>query len=39
VLLALGVAGAALFLGGAVAIMVARRPQPTPGAEPVSTST
>ena len=38
VLLALGVAGGALFLGGAIAILVARRPQPTPGAETVSTS-
>ena len=31
VLLALGVAGGALFLGGAGAILVARRPQPVPG--------
>jgi hypothetical protein len=38
VLLALGVAGGALFLGGAIAILVARRPQPSPGAETVSTS-
>ena len=38
VLLALGVAGGALFLGGAIAILVARRPQPTPGAQTVSTS-
>ena len=32
VLLALGVAGGALFLGGGAAILVARRPQSTPGA-------
>lgn len=38
VLLALGVAGGALFLGGAIAILVARRPQPSPGAETVATS-
>ncbi len=38
VLLALGVAGGALFLGGAIAILVARRPQTAPGAETVSTS-
>lgn len=31
-LLALGVAGGALFLGGGAAILVARRPQTTPGA-------
>ena len=37
VVLALGVAGGALFLGGAVAILVARRPQASPGAEKVST--
>ena len=37
VLLALGVAGGALFLGGGAAILVARRPQSTPGsAETVS---
>jgi hypothetical protein len=36
VVLALGVAGAALFLGGAVAIVVARRPQRSSGAETVS---
>jgi hypothetical protein len=32
VLLALGVAGAALFVGGAAAILVSRRPQPAPRA-------
>ena len=32
VLLALGVAGGALFLGGGAAILVARRPEPTSGA-------
>ena len=37
VLLALGVAGAALFVGGAVAILVSRRPQPAAGA-PKATS-
>lgn len=36
VVLALGVAGAALFLGGAGAIYFARRPQSTAGAERVS---
>lgn len=36
VLLALGVAGGALFLGGAAAILVARRPQSTGTAEKVS---
>jgi hypothetical protein len=38
VLLALGVAGGALFLGGVAAIAVARRPQRTPGAETVSSA-
>lgn len=38
VVVALGVAGAALFLGGAVAIFVARRPQAPASAETVSTS-
>ena len=38
VVLALGVAGAALFVGGAVAILVARRPQAGPAAEKVSTT-
>ena len=38
VLLALGVAGGALFLGGGAAIVMARRPEPVPGAETVSTS-
>ena len=37
VLLALGVDGAALFVGGAVAILVSRRPQPAAGA-PKATS-
>ncbi|HEX2117555.1 MAG TPA: hypothetical protein VHF91_00100, partial [Acidimicrobiales bacterium] len=38
VVVALGVAGAALFLGGAVAIFVARRPQAPASAETVSTA-
>ena len=37
ILLGLGVAGAALFLGGTVAILISRRPQRTPGAERVRT--
>jgi hypothetical protein len=36
VVLALGVAGGALFIGGVVAILVSRRPQRTPGAEKVT---
>ena len=36
-LIALGVAGGALFLGGTVAILISRRPQRTPGAETVRT--
>jgi hypothetical protein len=36
-LIALGVAGGALFLGGMVAILISRRPQRMPGAEPART--